>query len=208
MRRLIIDTATRACSVALFEDDACIASAYEEIGRGHAERLVPMIAELPDRGRADIIHVNVGPGSFTGIRVGVSAARALAMAWKVECQGYANLELIAAMVVKLDTPMEAFDVVMIGGHGEYFVQSFDADGLSNDAKPISIPIDQALAQLKCQYIVGDAADQFVTARGWGKAITALPDAKYWHFLPKGAVLPPSPFYGRGADAKLPGGIIP
>ena len=81
-RVLAIDTATVACSVALFEDNALIASDYGEIGRGHAERLIPAIALLPDRGKADRILVNCGPGSFTGVRVGISAARALALAWR------------------------------------------------------------------------------------------------------------------------------
>ena len=79
MLTLVIDTATKACSVGLFDGDSVVASHYEVIGRGHAERLLPLIAALPDRGRADRIMVDVGPGSFTGIRVGVAAARALGL---------------------------------------------------------------------------------------------------------------------------------
>ena len=73
---LVIDTATAACSVALLDGDRVFAERHEVVGRGHAERLVPMIAELPDGGRAEAILVDVGPGSFTGIRVGLAAARA------------------------------------------------------------------------------------------------------------------------------------
>src|SRR5687768_8493268 len=72
---LAIDTSTAACSAALFDAAGeCVGSADERIGRGHAERLVPMIAELLDGRRADRILVGVGPGSFTGIRVGIAAA--------------------------------------------------------------------------------------------------------------------------------------
>ena len=76
MRILAIETATEACSVALFEEGALVDARHEVLGRGHAERLVPMIAELPDRGRAEEIRVSLGPGSFTGVRIGVAVARA------------------------------------------------------------------------------------------------------------------------------------
>ena len=97
MRTLVIDSATEACSVALFEDGALLAGACEVIGRGHAERLVPMIAELPDKGRAERIVVSLGPGSFTGVRIGLAAARALGLAWQAEVLGYPTLALVAAM---------------------------------------------------------------------------------------------------------------
>jgi tRNA threonylcarbamoyladenosine biosynthesis protein TsaB len=208
MRRLIIDTATRACSVALFDGDSCIASFHENIGRGHAERLIPMISDLPDNGHADAIYVNVGPGSFTGIRVGVSAARALALAWNADCCGYGCLNLVAAMAVDLACPVDAFAVAMAGGHGELFVQFFDADGHDEGQQAVSLPMDQAIAKLvNSAVIAGDAAEQVVTAIGKGQALPVLPDAKYWNRLAHDhAVLPPSPFYARGADAKLPGGV--
>ena len=94
---LVIDTASKACSVALFEGTRLIAAHHEIIGRGHAEKLLPFIASLPGKGRSDHVAVNIGPGSFTGIRVGISAARALAFAWGAGCSGYGGLSLIAAM---------------------------------------------------------------------------------------------------------------
>ena len=68
----MIDCATPACSVALFEDEELISGTFEVLGRGHAERLVPMIADLPEKGRADTILVSLGPGSFTGVRIGIA----------------------------------------------------------------------------------------------------------------------------------------
>src|SRR6187402_2735190 len=96
---LVIETATAACSVALLAGRTRLAGAHELVGRGHAERLVPMIGEvLAAAGleRADLILVDCGPGSFTGIRVGLAAARALGYAWNVPVHGYSALALIAA----------------------------------------------------------------------------------------------------------------
>jgi tRNA threonylcarbamoyladenosine biosynthesis protein TsaB len=205
MRRLIIDTATRACSVALLDGNVCIAAFNEDIGRGHAERLVPMIAELPNKGWADIIHVDIGPGSFTGIRVGVSAARALALAWGVECDGYSSLDLVAAMA--RDGAAVAVDVVMTGGHGEYYFQSFDAHGAAL-TQAQSLPPEVAAAQSAAALVAGDMAQKLIALRGSGQALDLLPDAKAWpgiaHLPPRA----PSPLYVRGPDAKLPGGITP
>lgn len=205
MRRLIIDTATRACSVALLDGNVCIAAFNEDIGRGHAERLVPMIAELPDKGRANLIHVDIGPGSFTGIRVGVSAARALALAWGVECHGYSSLDLVAAMA--RNGAAIAVDVVMTGGHGEYYFQSFDAHGAAL-AQAQSLPPEVAVTHSKAALVAGDMAQKLIALRGSGPALDLLPNAKAWpgiaHLPPRA----PSPLYVRGPDAKLPGGITP
>ncbi len=196
MRTLVIDTATAACSVALFEDGECLASHYEVIGRGHAEHLVPFIERLPGQGRADKIAVNIGPGSFTGIRVGISAARALAFAWDAPCTGYNCLDIIAAMA-GADT---AVDAIMNGGHGEFFFQQFDALGMAISA-PQSMPMTKAAALSHAPIIAGDAADKLVRARGNGNAVICLPDARQWHLIAGHTSLSSSPFYGRAPDAK-------
>ena len=94
---LAFDTSTAACTAALFDGDGhCVARRDELIGRGHAERLVPMIAELLDGRTAERILVGVGPGSFTGIRVGIAAAHGLAIGWGAELAGMSSLALLAA----------------------------------------------------------------------------------------------------------------
>jgi tRNA threonylcarbamoyl adenosine modification protein YeaZ len=206
MRRLIIDTATRACSVALFEGDICLASFHEEIGRGHAERLVSMISELPDKGRAAAIHVNVGPGSFTGIRVGVSAARALALAWGAECHGYGCLDLIAAMA-RMQVGDVLVDVVTTGGHGEYYFQAFDAKGMAI-AEVRSLTSSSAALQSGADIVAGDVAEKLVDLRISGTSIDLVPNASDWPLIAAHARLDAVPLYVRGPDAKLPGGIAP
>ena len=96
MRTVVSETSTTAFSVALIEAGAVIARTHDVVGRGHAERLIPMIADLPDGGRADRILVDCGPGSFTGLRVGIAAARGLALGWGAEVAGFSSLAVIAA----------------------------------------------------------------------------------------------------------------
>jgi tRNA threonylcarbamoyladenosine biosynthesis protein TsaB len=198
MRILVIDTATPACSIALFDNGQLLAGGYDVIGRGHAERLIPMIADLPQLGRADQIYVNAGPGSFTGIRVGISAAKAMALAWDVPCHGYSNLQLIAAMA----NDNRPVDVATNGGHGEIFFQRFDDQNI-----PItelqSLPPATAAASSAAPVIAGDAAQSLCDLRGSGQALDILPDARQWFAISNHAPLPPSPIYGRAPDAKLP-----
>jgi len=197
-KTLVIDTASPACSVALFDDDQLIDSCYAHLGRGHAERLVPMIDALPQKGRADAVYVNVGPGSFTGIRVGISAARALALAWDLQCRGYSCMAMIAAMA-NSNGPV---DVAMQGGHGEFFVQSFDGNTRPT-SEILSLTPDDAASASKAPFIAGSAALQLAELRPDVQALDILPDARQWMILKNTEPLPPSAVYIRGPDAKLP-----
>ena len=192
MRTLVIDTATKACSVALYDDGSLIASHHEVIGRGHAERLLPLIADLPEKGRAERVMVDVGPGSFTGIRVGVAAARALGFAWKAEVGGYSCLQLVAAMARKTLGQTASIDVVMTGGHGEYFHQLFGEDGLP-DGKMMSLSPQQVEREIVGTHVAGDIA--------LGNHVDILPDASQWQLIANILPLPSSPVYGRAPDAK-------
>jgi tRNA threonylcarbamoyl adenosine modification protein YeaZ len=201
MMVLVIETATAACSVALLDGDRVVAARHELVGRGHAERLVPMIGEvLAEAGitHADMIQVDCGPGSFTGIRVGLAAARALSLAWHVPVTGYSALALIAA------TAKEDVGVAITGGHGELFVQRFAQAPLAPLGAMCSLlPVDAAAA-IPDTLVLGSGAAALVAARKTGRSEDAFPNAADARLLPSTQTgLPPTPLYGRAPDAKLP-----
>lgn len=196
MRTLAIDTASEACSVALFEGGKRIAHDHRELGRGHAERLIPMIEALPDAGRADRILVSLGPGSFTGVRIGIAAARALGVAWRAEVLGYPTLALIAAM-----SKAPAVTVCMNGGHGEWFVQGFEEGSAQAPAR--SMTPEAAQEAGAHPVIAGNRAQAFAELLGGAREVRdILPDAEEVMRLPETAFSSDlSPIYGRAPDAK-------
>lgn len=200
MRTLVIDSATEACSVALFADGVLLTGDWRKLGRGHAEQLVPMIAALPGKGRADRIAVALGPGSFTGLRVGLAAARALAFAWGAELVGYPTLALVAAMARREGCGVT---VAMTGGHGEWFVQDFSADGVATGALASRTPGDAA-ASAAYNLVAGSQAQALVALRGSGEVLALWPDARDFLLLPAGTCTTEvHPLYGRAPDARLP-----
>jgi len=196
---LAFDTSSAACTAALFDGDQCIARKDELIGRGHSERLVPMIAELLGGRSATHVLVGVGPGSFTGIRVAIAAAHGLAIGWNAELRGMSSLALLAA---GSDSGGEVAAAVT-GGHGELFVQQFD--GLT--AEPLSelrnlVPAEAAKLTT-APLVIGSGAEALVEARGSGEAREAWPSAADALKLPQALrSLPAKPVYARAPDARV------
>ena len=193
---LAIDTSTAACTAALFDDAGqCVARADEFIGRGHAERLVPMVAQMLDGRTATDILVGVGPGSFTGIRVGIAAAHGLAIGWGAEVAGMSSLALIAAGVAG-GGPLA---VAVRGGHGELFVQQFDR--LDAPSPLLNLPPAAAATAIEAALVVGSGGAELVEARGSGEARDIWPSAADALTLPAELrSLPPRPLYARAPDA--------
>jgi tRNA threonylcarbamoyladenosine biosynthesis protein TsaB len=200
MRILAIETASEACSIALFEGEACIAHDHRILGRGHAEALVPMIAALPDKGRAGRILVSLGPGSFTGVRIGLATARALGFAWGAEVLGYPTLALVAAQA-QAERPAQPLTVCVNGGHGEWFVQDFGADGLPETSVLSQTPA-AARGDIHYSFAAGNRARELLEFDGAGMVTNdILPDAGAVGLLNPALLTPAlTPIYGRGADA--------
>ena len=196
---LAFDTSSAACTAALFDGSGmCVARADEVIGRGHAERLVPMIAELMDGRSADQVLVGVGPGSFTGIRVAIAAAHGLAIGWGAELKGMSSLALLAAGAGGHGDTASA----VLGGHGELFVQQFDGSSLEPTSPLINAAPAEAGALTSAELVVGSGAEALVEARGWGEALELWPAAANALRLPSRLrTLLPKPVYARAPDAR-------
>jgi len=194
---LVIETATAACSVALLDaGGALIGERHELVGRGHAERLLPMIADLIGAGRPDAILVDCGPGSFTGVRVGLAAAHGLAIGWRVPVAGFSSLALIAAA-----SGARELAVALAGGHGELFVQSWSGDPIAPLGELASLAPGDAAAAVAAELVLGSGAEALVAARGRGRWAEAWPRAAdAWTLPPALRALPASPIYGRAPDA--------
>lgn len=134
MNLLAFDTACDACSVALWRDGTVAARHARAMARGHAEALVPMIAlTLREAGATfaglTAVSVTIGPGGFTGLRIGLATARAIALAAHVPAIGVSTFDAIAASVVRLRGDERRNLVVAIETkRDDLYVQSFALTG--------------------------------------------------------------------------------
>ncbi len=195
MRTLVIDTSSTNLTIALFEGAKLSAFDHRAVGRGHAEHLIHAIAALPDGGMAERVLVGCGPGSFTGIRIGIAAARALAFAWQAELKGFDSLALLAVQAHRF-AGSDDLAVVVDGGHGEWFVWH-------GPLTARSLTPEEAAVATAAAHVAGVRANELVTRRGFGLAVAAEVDARDAMKLPPGAILDAAtPLYGRPPDAKI------
>lgn len=161
---LVIGTSSGALSVALIDGAALVAERHEVIGRGHAETIVAVVADLiGDRGGAIRgIVVDVGPGSFTGVRIGIAAARAFALAWDVPVAGVGSLALVAAAAFA-DHSADTVVAVADAGRGRVYWQVFTRTGGAAGAAQVAAP--DAVVVPADAVVVGTGAVQVAGPRG-------------------------------------------
>jgi tRNA threonylcarbamoyl adenosine modification protein YeaZ len=220
MAILAIDTSLTACSAALLPQGAdSPIQRFEPMTRGHAEAIFPMIEAVMAEagcgyGDLEKMAVTIGPGSFTGVRAGVAAARGLALAAKRPVVGVGTLEVMARGAIRLLPPAmckDGFAVVHDARRDEVYFQQFDADG-SAIAGPQIVGFHNALANLPggIDLVLGSGARMLAeAAQREGRMLRAdladlLPEARDLAMLAldlPASSHPLAPLYLRPPDAK-------
>jgi tRNA threonylcarbamoyl adenosine modification protein YeaZ len=220
MLLLALDTAGPDCAAALvrfgYGDEPTLAvRTVERIGRGHAERLMPVVeATLAEGGASygdlDRIAVTTGPGSFTGIRVGVAAARGLALALDIPATGVGSLEALIFGVARSRRTGTAV-AVLDARRGEVYARARDIASDAAVLEPKAARVGDVATELAAAteplILTGSGAPLLVDALD-GRAFEIVgtresPDIADVAALAlrDHASTPPVPFYVRGADAK-------
>jgi tRNA threonylcarbamoyl adenosine modification protein YeaZ len=217
MRVLAIDTALAACSAAVLDtdQDEVMASATLPMTRGHAEALIPLIARVMDQAKVDFanldrIAVTVGPGSFTGLRVGISAARGISLATAKPAFGLTTLAVFAAPHIARDDTLPVAAVID-ARHDHVYMQVFGRGGRTLMAPRIA-SIHEAVraASIGPTRIVGSGAG--LLAAAWPSSgpppklveESTAPDVKWVARLGVTAIEgqgSPKPLYLRTPDAQ-------
>jgi tRNA threonylcarbamoyl adenosine modification protein YeaZ len=185
---LAIDTAAPRLALALLRDGDRVDALIEDIPTGQAERLFPALAELLARNAttyADLtrIAVTTGPGSFTGLRIGLSAARGLGLALNIPVLGIPSL-----LALSLAAQCDAIAVLLDARRDEAYFQTFSGPGI-----PVSVPVLVPMAEARRRVPTGCASitSPFVDIAALARFATIADPALY----------PPEATYIRDADAK-------
>jgi tRNA threonylcarbamoyladenosine biosynthesis protein TsaB len=181
---LAIDSALDQSAAAVFDTgrQSVLASRTVPMQRGHAEALIPLIADVIEASgigfpQLDRIAVTVGPGSFTGLRIGISAARGLALALGIPAVGVTSFAAFAAPFLAFE-PRRAVAVILDAKNDQVYLQGFDSHGEAL-ADPVSASVSEAAGLLEDGplIITGNAAQALlVSAKAQGKSV---------HFAPSG-----------------------
>jgi len=224
---LALDTALDACSVAVRAEGRVRARRRAEMRRGHAEALMPMVAAVMDEAgigfaSLDALAATVGPGHFTGLRIGLAAARGLALATRLPLIGVSTLETVAQNVPAAERTGRVLAVALETKRADLYVQTFDAHAEALAPPGACLPEDAA-ARLPGGAILlaGDGAPRLLAAlAAAGRGADAdrstaapVPDATGVaavaaaridrEGLPAPSAPPPAPLYLRPPDVTDP-----
>ncbi len=214
MNVLAFDCSMQACSAAVVADDRLLARRSLGMARGQAEALMPMVLAVlaeaglgwPDIG---LVAVTVGPGTFTGLRIGLAAARGMALAGNLPVAGVTTADAIAHSVPESERRGRTLVVAIDGKRADLFAQPFGPD-LTPLGPPAAL-MPEAAARLAAGPLVvaGDAASRIAAIRPDAvmSSVQGPPDPEVIarlaaHHHAAGRGLPPAPLYLRPPDVTL------
>ncbi|HEY1723397.1 MAG TPA: tRNA (adenosine(37)-N6)-threonylcarbamoyltransferase complex dimerization subunit type 1 TsaB [Magnetospirillaceae bacterium] len=215
MKTLAFDCSTTGCAAAVLDGERVLARGEAPTGRGQSEALMPLLNGVMSEARLDwpqleLIGVTVGPGSFTGLRIGLAAARGFALALGIPIAGVTTAEVLAAGVPMDERGAHPILVAIDSKRAEPFVQAFASD--LTPLAPVAAMTVEAAAKLVTgvQLLVGDGAAKLVPLIS-GAILSKAPTrpdpvvlarlAAWLHG--EGRALPPEPLYLREAGVTLP-----
>jgi tRNA threonylcarbamoyladenosine biosynthesis protein TsaB len=218
MNVLAFDCAGAACACAVLAAGDVAARRLEAMERGQAEALLPMIESVLAAARMrfadlDLIAVTVGPGSFTGVRIGLSCAHGLALATGLPCIGVSSFAAVAAAVGPAERAGRPLVVALESRRAELYLQCFSADGTALDSGRLIAP-EAAAASLPPGRLAlaGDGAPRLAAALGARAHVcagAALPDpvdvarVGLAQWRPGERPARPQPAYLRAPDTSQP-----
>jgi len=219
MRLLAIDTALPAVSACIFDTAAgVLVQERQDMQRGHAEALMPLIARLIASVEGgfeslDRVAVTVGPGSFTGIRVGLAAARAIGLAREIPVVGVSTLSAFAVPLI-LEGGRDTILASVDARHGQVYAQAFGPAG-NSVGSPRVMAVERTVEVFGRGpfRLVGNGAPLLAIA-AWSRAIRAdvvgdvvapaIEDVARLGALADPATATPRPLYLKPPDVKMPG----
>lgn len=163
---LAFDTSADVCAAGLFRDGVPLATASRAMMRGHAEALVPLVLSVCAEAGEPVsaceqIGVTVGPGSFTGVRTGLAAARGFAAATGAQAVGVSSLEAAAYAVRDVFPDVQRLVVLLETRRSDYFAQIFHPDGAPRDEAAV-LETSAISAMLAAgDVLTGNAVDRFM-----------------------------------------------
>lgn len=167
MKILAIDTTHSLCSAAFFDGRKIVSEIVEEKEHGQAERLIPMIQEVLEKATAcfqdiEAVAVTTGPGSFTGVRVGLAAADGIALAADLPMIGVSLLDVLAWKAYKQNPTLEKICLVLETKRDDFYVQMFDK---GHPLTPASVLSAQKTAEIKDCLFAGNAVERLIEEVG-------------------------------------------
>lgn len=216
MNLLAFDAASSACSAAVLIAERVVAERFAAMERGQAEALVPMIEAVMAEARLrvsalDTLAVTVGPGAFTGVRIGLAAAHGLALARAIPCVGLTTFEAVAVPAAGEVRAGEILVAAVESKREELFLQAFRSN-LEPRGAPFAAGPGAAGETLPAGRLVvaGDGAERLVSGLGARARVAgssgppraslfaAFAAARFRQAKPSGL---PRPFYLRPPDAR-------